>query len=107
MTTDLDTNLPYRQSYFYNAFDNMTGRDNLHWGVEQNIGYAYENNRMAGWTYDADGRATTARDVSIFQTYQEFDASGRMSRTYGDEVHGAVDIEPEYSGDGREEKRRK
>lgn len=45
--------------------------------------------------------------MSIFSTYQEFDASGRMSRTYGDEVHGAVDIEPEYSGDGREEKRRK
>ena len=76
-------------------------------GSRPELGLRIRINRISGWFYDADGRATTARDMSIFSTYQEFDASGRMSRTYGDEVHGAVDIEPEYSGDGREEKRRK
>ena len=52
------------------------------------LSYSYPNNRItnSGW---------------------EFHADGRMSRTCGDEHHGASDIEPKYSGDGREEKRQK
>jgi hypothetical protein len=91
VTSDLDINLPYRQSYAYNAFDNLTQRNNLHWGVEEwgfvsnNLSYSYANNRVSGWTYDADGRSTVAA-VSGGYSYQTYDARGLLEIIDGGEV---------------------
>jgi YD repeat-containing protein len=78
--------LPYRQSYEFNAFSNMTQRNNLHWGVDVspenfmsfNLNYTYQNNRVtnSGWQYDADGRniQSALPDTSMTTTY---DAKGQ------------------------------
>lgn len=62
VTSNQDTQLPYRQTFTHNAFNNMTARDNLHWGVDywngvsNNLSYTYANNRITNsyWQYDAD-----------------------------------------------------
>ncbi|MGI8469732.1 MAG: hypothetical protein ACR2N3_14905, partial [Pyrinomonadaceae bacterium] len=69
-------------------FDNLTQRNNLHWGIDywqgnsNNISYAYQNNRITsgiGYVYDADGRITQTGypDDSAESTY---DASGQLVR---------------------------
>ncbi|MEJ7860895.1 MAG: VCBS repeat-containing protein [Pyrinomonadaceae bacterium] len=108
---EMEANLPYRQSYEFNAFNNMTQRNNLHWGIEQwggqsnNLSYGYQNNRItnAGWTYDADGRVlnSSAPDDYIESTY---DAKGQISRML---KQSESDIHRYYEGGGREAKRKK
>lgn len=107
VTTGLGTNLPYRQSYDFDAFGNMTTRNNLHWGESShagrsfNLSYTYENNRTTNtsWNYDADGRNTQsfAPDAEATSGY---DAAGRMWS------HHNVDADAEtrsyFDGDGRE-----
>ncbi|MCA1639359.1 MAG: hypothetical protein LC768_13670, partial [Acidobacteria bacterium] len=108
---DMGTQLPYRQEYEFNAFNNMTLRTNLHWGVENwytqinNLSYTYQNNRItnAGWTYDADGRVlvSSTPDDYVESTY---DAKGQLTRML---KPNETDIYRYYEGGGREAKRKK
>ncbi len=113
VTTNQDTDLPYRQSFGFDAFSNMTTRNNLHWGVDtwygqsNNLSYDYENNRITntGWQYDADGRvtATAAPDDPATSVY---DARGQMiRRTSGGGGNGSSNAQRFFDGDGREIKR--
>jgi len=113
VTTSQDTDLPYRQSFGFDAFSNMTTRNNLHWGVDtwygqsNNLSYDYENNRITntGWQYDADGRVTTtaAPDDPATSVY---DARGQMiRRTSGGAGSGSSNAQRFFDGDGREIKR--
>ncbi|CAN5353222.1 hypothetical protein BH10ACI2_BH10ACI2_00050 [soil metagenome] len=105
---DQKTTLPYRQSYQFNEFNNLTQRNNLHWGVDywygqsNNLSYTYLNNRItnSGFVYDADGRnlQTSAPDDGATSTY---DAAGRMVHS----VSPTTDATRSYDGDGREVKR--
>lgn len=109
VTTDLDTNLPYRQSYGFNAFGNLTQRDNLHWGTDywnnrsSNLSYTYENNRVtnANSAYDWDGREiqTSGPDDWSSITY---DARGMLKTLHS--YHPTITTR-HYDGYGREGKR--
>ncbi len=106
---DMSAQLPYRQSYQYDAFSNLTQRDNKHWGVDNwygesnNLSYTYQNNRIAGYTYDADGRTlvTAYPDEYSEATYE---ATGQLVRLHNP---SQSDIYRTYDGSGREVKRRK
>ncbi|MBX3292715.1 MAG: VCBS repeat-containing protein [Acidobacteria bacterium] len=112
VTTDQNLNLPYRQSFSYDAFNNMTQRNNLHWGTEtwqgesNNLNYTFTNNRIAGFQYDADGRILQSAEPERATDYT-YDARGLMTRGLGNTTFGETDIERTYSGDGRELKRKK
>ncbi len=111
---DQETQLPYRQSYAYNAFSNMTERDNLNWGTDEWYGtsfdqaFTYVDNRVTGRDYDADGREISmAEDGQMADS--TYDAAGRLIRQYsGDPNHSpgyTDDIYNYYDGDGRALKR--
>lgn len=115
VTSNQDTQLPYRQTFTHNAFNNMTARDNLHWGVDywngvsNNLSYTYANNRITNsyWQYDADGRVTQSSlpDEPATSTY---DGRGLLSYHLIQHHHGdQTEINRYYSGDGREGKRTK
>ncbi|MEQ1762142.1 MAG: hypothetical protein ABL984_03245 [Pyrinomonadaceae bacterium] len=105
-TEDRSANLPYRQTFGFNAFGQNTASTNMHWGETewQSVPFAQENdfvnNRIqkTGWEFDADGRNTKAISDSSEITLTTFDAAGRaierisglsVSRTYYD-GNGAV-----------------
>src|SRR5690606_13427922 len=52
---------PYRQTFGYNAFDNITLRDTMHWSENYNYGFqaTYSGNRRNHWNHDADGNVTS------------------------------------------------
>lgn len=89
--------LPYRQSYGFNAFDNLTQRNNIHWGVNANLNHTYQNNRIAGDSYDADGRDTPHGVL--------YDAAGRLTEAPFYDSLAAFTVRPGYDGDGRETRR--
>jgi YD repeat-containing protein len=104
--------LPYRQSYEFNAFSNMTQRNNLHWGVDVspenflsfNLNYTYQNNRITntGFQYDADGRnlQTALPDTNSTTTY---DAKGQAI-TQADPLNN-TNLRHSFDGNGGEAKR--
>jgi hypothetical protein len=106
---DYSTQLPYRQSYNYNAFTQLTQRNNLHWGIgswagqDNNLQYTYQNNRITniGYTYDADGRSLTSWNGNGAEA--SYDASGNMHRML---YWNASDIYRYNDGNGRESKRK-
>ncbi|MBX3297465.1 MAG: discoidin domain-containing protein [Acidobacteria bacterium] len=106
----METQLPYRQSYEFNQFGNMTARNNLHWGREAwygqnfNLSYTYQNNRITNqdWQYDADGRVKQSAAPDEWGTYT-YDARGLLIRSHAGV--NIVDIGRFYDGDGREVKR--
>jgi len=64
---------PYRQTFGYNAWDNLTARDSAVWGTGIDpVEAQYTNNRRDGWTYDADGRPLTEDSLQ-----HKYDAAGR------------------------------
>jgi YD repeat-containing protein len=104
---DQIANLPYRQSHTFNAFGNMTARNNKQWGGDTNSSYSITNDRISdyGWSYDADGRVTSSPypDISTIT----YDAAGRISEKH-DKAEPTVHedkITRYYDGDGRETKR--
>ncbi|MBX3292147.1 MAG: RHS repeat protein [Acidobacteria bacterium] len=101
--TDL-TKLPFRQTYSYNAFDNLTGRDSTLWDYgDWSFSYTMSNNRVAGSGYDADGREYSSEtddgDV-IFFTYN---AAGRIVKT--ERYYDRYETLLAQTGDGGEAKR--
>ncbi len=72
--------MPYRQTYAYDAFNNLTNRISTKWKNEEdwNVYNAYQNNRAGTITYDADGHEVfSIRGQSNFQ----YNASGQMNKT--------------------------
>jgi YD repeat-containing protein len=114
VTTNLDQNLPYRQSYGFDAFGNMTQRNNLHWGATSyaqmsfNLSYTYQNNRVTNqdWQHDADGRVTVSAPPDR-TNYSYYDAAGQLIRYRKSAVFPSPvsEVARFYDGDGREAKR--
>ncbi len=108
VTQNLHFYLPYRQSYAFDAFGNMTQRNNLHWGKDEwrgqtlNLNYTYQNNRVVdnGWQHDADGRVTVSA-IPDQPTISTYDASGQLVMV--DKPSGKTSRH--LDGDGREGKR--
>jgi hypothetical protein len=103
---DQATQLPYRQSYNYNVYNQLTQRNNRHWGVESwwekqnNLNYTYQNNRITnlGNGYDADGRVVFSGEDNSTATY---DSKGEMTRMLTPE---SSDVYRYNDGNGREGK---
>lgn len=94
---------PFRQSFGYNAFSNMTSRTGRFWRQTQLPESAtYTNDRRGGWSYDANGHVLT--DNSHENT---FDAAVRQTFTQGpwNGCGRSYDIAQQYDGDGRVAKR--
>jgi YD repeat-containing protein len=70
-------NRPYNQSFGYDAWDNMPSRAAKHWSRNISSSPLIEvNNRVDGWQYDTDGRATMTNSVT-----STFDAAGQLIQT--------------------------
>ncbi|MBX3292719.1 MAG: RHS repeat protein [Acidobacteria bacterium] len=102
-------NLPYRQEYTYDAFDQMTQRYNLQWGgANTDASYTYANGRVTNsfWTHDADGRVTHSMWPDGPSDH-EYDAGGQMVFKHDIIEYDIYErkLWRHYSGDGRELKR--
>ncbi|MBC8030621.1 MAG: RHS repeat protein [Pyrinomonadaceae bacterium] len=85
----LPANGPYKQTYGYDAFSNLTSRTGRHWtkNVPTQTG-SYVNNRNTQWQYDLDGRTTQAGTQQF-----RYDAAGRP-------VNPTGTLLDTYDGDG-------
>jgi YD repeat-containing protein len=88
------TDRPYIESFSYDAFDHLTGRDTQHWSKVHGYGSSdsYTNNRRIGWTYDADGNLTN--DLSHQRTY---DAAGQLTLISS----SSLNMNQYFDGDGQ------
>jgi YD repeat-containing protein len=77
------SSIPYRETFGYDAFSNLTARQSDLWnGVFSDTDSAsYADFRREGWGYDADGRNTT-----IDTRTSTFDAVGRQTSMLANEV---------------------
>lgn len=94
--TDL-ANLPYRQTYTYNAFNQITERDSTIYDHSENswdYSYTITNNKTTAFNYDVDKRLTSGEG-----TYFVYDASGAMTRSW---KSGAHNTNFKRDGNGRE-----
>jgi hypothetical protein len=94
---------PFRQTYSYDEFDNMTSRaGSYYWQPYQSETFTYTNNRHNGWSYNADGQVSfnpaTPTDDARSSYY---DAAGRLSRTIVTATNRTGDYRPSYDGDGK------
>jgi len=101
-TTDSAYNIPYRTSYQYDAFGHQSYMSYRHFAQGPvNTTTTYQNNRISGKGYDADGRMV--EDAAISKSYG-FDAAGRLGDTdyqYCDTQDCRYQQETlAYSGDG-------
>jgi YD repeat-containing protein len=81
---------PYKQTYTYDVFSNLTARASRHWTrntVSQTA--TFVNNRNSQWQYDLDGRPIQAGTQNF-----RYDAAGRQINSSGTPVEM-------YDGDGR------
>ena len=89
---------PYKQSYSYNVWDNMTSRNNRFWTQPDDLFTAtYVNDRNSAWVYNASGNVT--QDT----LHHVYDAAGRQTST-NDSI-GVMSIAQDYDGDGQPGKR--
>jgi YD repeat-containing protein len=104
-------NLPYRQSYQFNAFGDLTERYNKQWGgdIYLTTGYNFTNRRITdpGWQYDADGRATASLEPVGRNAAIKYDAAGQMVHKHDYTALTVYEdkLDRYYDGDGREVKR--
>jgi len=94
--------IPYHETFGYDAFSNLTERGTDDWNLADFYGdsAAYTNNRRVGWGYDADGRNTTIDT----RTYT-FDTVGRRTQMTAQQVlfngnHVTTTENMGYDGDG-------
>jgi YD repeat-containing protein len=84
---------PYKQTYTYDVWANMTARSNRWWTLDQGTFTAsYTNDRNLGWQYDSAGNVKN----NLHGQYT-YDTAGRMKEF--DRVN-EVDITQLYDGDG-------
>lgn len=91
---------PYYETFGYDTFSNLTGRQSNNWAQEPLFdGAAYTNNRRSGWGYDADGR-----DSTIGTRTYTYDADGQMTLMTGQKwvINHYVNTSQSmgYDGDG-------
>ncbi|HKP84132.1 MAG TPA: hypothetical protein VJT69_19095 [Pyrinomonadaceae bacterium] len=79
---------PYRQSFQYNAFNQLTQQTDRLWSVSDTTTTSYANNRRVGWTYDAAGRLLVEDSVSY-----TIDAAGRITHTESPGFSNSVDFD--------------
>lgn len=100
--------IPYRQTYTYNAFGDMTARENIFWGVTKDASYTFSNGRVtnAYWDHDADGRVVQTSSPDI-PSLIKYDAAGRLEfkHDYPASTEIGDKVTRFYDGDGRELKR--
>ena len=91
--------IPFDQTYGYDAFGHMNVRDMWHWTESFGWSNSFTNNRGYGWDYDGEGRPTrvgsTADNDELFTTY---DAAGNILQTTATENSRT---NQEVDGDGR------
>ncbi len=97
------TNRPYKQFYFYDAFNHFTDRLGRLWsgpgGAMDNGSGVYQNNRNTGWQYDAEGRMTASSSEQF-----AYDAAARTVSVVANEPNTRT-ITQTYDGEGIETKR--
>ncbi|CAN5803856.1 hypothetical protein BH20ACI4_BH20ACI4_14220 [soil metagenome] len=79
-------NQPYRQTYYYNPFGNLLGRNNKNWGANYDApNITYVDNRMSGSTdYDAEGRLLKSYLGNY--SYDITDQGGATTETVSDDI---------------------
>jgi YD repeat-containing protein len=94
--TGLNNPSPYRQSYQYDVWGNLTGRDNRFWSREDSFRTTYTNNRRQDpqWQYDAEGNLKSNDTLQL-----SWDAVGR-NRSITDLETGKINTQY-VDGDGR------
>ncbi len=86
---------PYKQTYTYDVWENMSGRTNRYWTLEENpFAATYVNDRNTAWEYNAAGNVT----LNSAGAYV-YDTAGRMVK-YNDTF-----LNQSYDGDGLPAKR--
>jgi len=83
---------PYRQSYQYNSFSQITQQANRLWSDLETVTNSFTNNRKSDWTYDAAG--FVVHDDSAAYTR---DAAGRNVQADSETSHGTYT----FDGDGQ------
>lgn len=88
---------PYKQTYTYNAWQEVTSREARFWSKTNNDNAIFTNARRQGWNYDAAGNVAGDGD----STYS-FDANGRNTWIEGSNL---VRVTQQHDGDGQVIKR--
>ncbi len=73
---------PYRHGYTYDHWDNQTEADSRFWTRDADTFLTFDaNNRVSGWSYDAEGNVLSRNEPAGFPPFQaahyNFDAAGR------------------------------
>lgn len=102
---------PFRQTFTYDAWDNVTSDSGRFWSRPTTTTSSYNSaNRNTAWSYDADGNVTSRNDgTTIFQPAQyAYNAAGQavsaaQSSTYydGGWVNHVTSNSQTYDGDGQ------
>lgn len=92
---------PYRQTYAYDEWDNLTGRNGRHWSrTVDDYGASYVNDRNKAWFYDANGAPTRMGEVE-----SKYDAAGNKVRNFDPtprpRFQQGLKITQGYDGDGQ------
>ena len=93
--------VPYLESFNYDAFSNLTQRSTDTWNLNENISdtATYANNRRSDFAYDAEGRNT-----GIGTRSYSFDAAGAMAQMQGQQWlinhYITATMSAAYDGDG-------
>jgi len=108
-STDTAANIPFGNTFGYNAFDNQTTATNKHFTNTSGGGFShtYANNRISGLGngyYDVDGRQIRSVDNG-FKTYS-YNAAGQVSSSYYEHRPNSTLVYENfetitYSGDGQ------
>ena len=99
--------IPYRQSYGYDEFGNMTSRSGDYYNYiggqpAQGDAATYQNNRRDGWNYDADGRVTSSPQTNTDPARTlRYDAAGRLVQTVDTEQSSTLTYTAAHDGEGR------
>jgi hypothetical protein len=84
---------PYKQTYTYDVWENMTGRSNRWWTLGQGTFSAtYANDRNTAWQYDAAGNIKNNGGGQY-----TYDTAGRMKQF---DSANTIVITQLYDGDG-------
>jgi len=82
---------PHRQSYQYDGFDQVAQQFDRYWSASGTTTNSFVNNRLQGWSYDAEGQVTN--DGSTNYTW---DAVGRVTQSGNSPSFRTV----KFDGDG-------
>ena len=86
---------PYKQTYAYDVWDNMTSRNNRFWTQPDDLFTGtYANDRNSSWTYNASGQVT--QDM----LHHVYNSAGQQTTT--NDLIGLMSIDQGYDGDGQQ-----